>query len=268
MQAKLLHNQWFGKALGILVAVIFAPADLLLTAIWAACGLVVGHGFDEWSKRFVHPAQLGRLWRRLKPKSPGSRPNMQYTFAAMGYIAKAGGRVLPAHIDYAEQLMQRLGFGAEDRRQAIEWFIAGKNPGYPFERLAAACTDEIEPRSVLRDMVVECMCRAAAITDDDHSRQALATLATIFGVPTETLISTYRAVVELNDVPPAALDAAYETLGVKPGWSAARVKKAYRRLVFRCHPDRLAGVSKRSVRRAEKRMIRLREALEIIEAAR
>ncbi len=214
--SKLLYNRWFGKAVGILASVVFAPSDPKFLIFWVACGIGVGHGFDWWSARFLHPTQLGRLWRRLKPKSQSSRPSMQFTFAAMGRIAKACGRVLPAHIDYAEQLMSRLGFSAVDRRQAIEWFSAGKNPDYPFARLANECCAESNARPVLREMIVECMCRAAAITDDDDSRQALAELATLLQVPTQYLSQTYRAVVELNDLPPAVLDAAYETLGAAP----------------------------------------------------
>jgi len=184
---------------------------------------------------------------------------MQFTFAAMGRIAKSGGKVLPAHIDYAEQLMSRLGFGRVDRRQAIEWFSAGKEPDFPFT--------ESSTRPVLREMVIECMCRAAAITDDDNSRQSLAELATLLGVPAPTLTMTYRAIVELNDVPPAALDAAYETLCAEPEWNAEKIKKAYRRLISRYHPDRLGSASKRTVRRAERRMVELREALETIQSS-
>ncbi len=266
MGSKLLHNRWFGKALGLLVSVVFAPADLKITVFWIVCGIGVGHGLDLWSARFLHPAQLGRLWKRLKPKSESSRPTMQFTFAAMGCIARAGGQVLPAHIDYAEQLMSRLGFGAVDRRQAIEWFTQGKKPDYPFTGLANECLTESSARPVLQEMVIECMCRTAAITDDDNSRQALAELATLLGVPTEHLTRTYRAVVELNDVPPAMLDAAYKTLGATPEWNAAQIKKAYRRLVSRHHPDRLGSASKRTIRRAERRLVELREALEIIQA--
>ena len=70
-----------------------------------------------------------------------------------------------------------------------------------------------------------------------------------------------------NDLPPAVLDAAYETLGAAPDWNAAKIKKAYRRLISKYHPDRLGSASKRTVRRAERRMVQLREALEIIQAA-
>jgi len=266
--SKLLHNRWFGKALGILISVVFAPRDPTLTIFWVVCGIGIGHGFDLWSTRFLHPTQLGRLWRRLKPKSVDSRPSMQFTFAAMGRIAKSGGKVLPAHIDYAEQLMSRLGFGGVDRRQAIEWFSAGKEPDFPFVTLANECSTESSTRPVLREMVIECMCRAAAITDDDNSRQSLAELATLLGVPAPTLTMTYRAIVELNDVPPAALDAAYETLCAEPEWNAEKIKKAYRRLISRYHPDRLGSASKRTVRRAERRMVELREALETIQSAR
>lgn len=142
--SKLLHNRWFGKSVGAVAALITSPAKPELTLLWLAAGIALGHVFDTWSQRFAHPSQLGVLWRRLNPKTARARPSMQFTFAAMGRIAKVSGQVLPEHIDYAEALMKRLKFNPGDRHQAIIWFNAGKDPAYPFAELAQLCLDESE----------------------------------------------------------------------------------------------------------------------------
>lgn len=267
--SKLLHNRWFGKALGMVAALIVSPPQPKLTLIWLACGIAVGHVFDVWSQRFNHPSQLGALWRRLNPSAANARPTMQFTFAAMGRIAKASGQVLPAHIDYAEELMRRLKFTPDDRHQAILWFTAGKDPAYPFAELAEQCCSESERTPVLREIAIECMCRAALITDNPDSANALLSLTGALQVDDATVDQVRASVAALVDDVAPAVAQAYERLGVTETASDADVKQAYRRMVARLHPDRLAHkANHREVKLAEKRMAECREALEIIQATR
>lgn len=267
--SKLLHNRWFGKALGMVAALIMSPPQPKLTLLWLACGVAIGHLFDTWSQRFTHPSQLGALWRRLNPKAPSARPTMQFTFAAMGRIAKASGRVLPAHIDYAEELMKRLKFTSEDRHQAITWFTAGKDPVYPFAELADQCRAEAARSPVLRDIAVECMCRAALICDNVDAANALAALAGSLDIDAAALEQVQLAIAELHDTVAPAVAEAYEMLGVTEQASDSDVKQAYRRMVAKLHPDRLAHTAtRREVKIAEKQLAECREALEIIQATR
>ncbi len=268
-RSNLLNNQWFGKALGGVTALIFAPPEASATLWWTAFGIVAGHGLDRWSERLAHPSQLGdlRSWLRLKPSAPQSRPSMQFTFASMGRIAKASGRVLPAHIDYAEELMGRLGFTPDDRKRAIAWFNAGKEPAYPFAELAELCRREA--RQTLIDMATECMCRTLLIARNPDSETALGSLTHALGVPEQQLDEVLKAMVELHvDVAPHVAHA-YRTLDVEQSATDDQIKQAYRRKVAKLHPDRLAhSATAREVRAAEKELARCHEALAIIQATR
>lgn len=267
--SELFRNNWFGKALGAVTALIFAPPDVVTTAVWVAVGMTLGHSLDRWSSRLAHPSQLGELrsWLRIKPRSTAARPTMQFTFAAMGRIAKASGQILPAHIDYAEHLMGRLQFKADDRRRAIAWFNAGKDPAYPFAELADKCRSEGNP--LLIAMAAECMCRILLVARNDDSETALMALAAAVAVPASQIDATISAMAELKDQAAPSVAKAYQTLGVSESAGDAEIKQAYRRQVARLHPDRLAHkATEREVKAAERQLAECREALEIIQATR
>ena len=267
--SQLLHNRWFGKALGGVTALIFAPPDWAATLGWVGFGVVAGHYLDRWSARMAHPSQLGDLgaWRKCRPKSTDARPTMQFTFAAMGRISKASGQVAPEHIDYAEQLMHRLGFSAQDRQRAIAWFNAGKDPSYPFAELAQHCI--AEANELLLDMAAECMCRTLLIARNSDSETALTGLAVALQIPATRVEEIMVSLASLRADPPHHLEDAYATLGLTQAASFADAKQAYRRLVARLHPDRLAHTATaREVKAAEAELAKCREALEIIEATR
>ncbi len=267
--SRLLYDRWFGKALGAVAALIFSPPQPALTLMWLVFGIALGHIFDSWSRGIAHPSHLGALWRRLNTNAAPSRPTMQFTFAAMGRIAKASGCVVPAHIDYAEELMQRLKFKRDDRHQAIVWFTAGKDAAYPFAELARQCCDDYAELPVLRDFSVESMCRVALIVDNADSGNALLSLATALKVDEATLDRVREDIAALNDNVAPAVANAYEMLGVAESASDADVKQAYRRMVSRLHPDRLIHkASQREVKLAAQQMAECREALEMIQATR
>jgi DnaJ like chaperone protein len=232
-----------------------------------AVGLACGAAFDRWAGRHLHPARLRRLLRR-RPLA-GTRPTMQFTFSGMGRIAKSSGSVLPAHIDYAEDLMHRLGFTAGDRRQAIAWFEQGKNPACPFQEIADACAEEICEEPVLAEMMLECLCRIALIADTPTSRETLYALAGLVGVEAGACEAACSEVADLISEPPPALAEAYEALNVAPGATEDEINTAYRRLIAQHHPDRLGpAATPRQVEHATRRVAEIAEAMALIRASR
>ena len=267
--SQLLRNNWFGKALGAVTALVFAPPDIPTTLGWMAFGIIAGHSLDRWSARLAHPSQLGdlRSWLRLKPRGPAARPSMQYTFASMGRIAKASGTVLPAHIDYAEHLMRRLNFTLEDRQRAIAWFNAGKDPAYPFAELAVHCKREANPTLIA--MAAECMCRTMLVERNTDSETTLMALVAALGVSAAQVEETLTELARLHEQTAPSVAQAYATLGINDSASDSEVKQAYRRLVSKLHPDRLAHkATEREVKAAQRRLAQCHEALEIIQATR
>ncbi len=110
---------YWGKVIG-------AAAGLVTGRPWMAIiGLILGHQFDRgFADRFTKfgpDISSGRL-----EKLPGQY--VKALFQTMGHLAKVDGRVTEDEIRAVRALMNRLGLGPVEVRQAIGWFEAGKVP--------------------------------------------------------------------------------------------------------------------------------------------
>ncbi len=248
--------------------------DPLWLAIWLILGITLGHLYDLWASRDAthksdNVAGLGQT------HTTSANPQLQYLFAALGRIAKAGGRVRTAHVTYATSLMQQMGMDKNARTLAQGWFNAGKSNGYSFQKLARACLRWDESTSQSRLTILRCMCHMAVI---EVSNEAIACLKQLGGY---LGFSPAHVAREFGDVhntsaPPQAqpesvaerkLKAAFERLGVAPDAPFTAVKHAYRQKVSRHHPDKLPVDASEGARRyAQQQMIELRDALELIQS--
>src|SRR5690349_1989715 len=113
--------KWTGKAVGGVLGL------LTLGPVGAALGLLLGHQFDEQAGddqpringngRAENLAEIGERFFRA-------------TFRVMGYLAKADGRVSEREISAARGVMTELRLNPAQVRAAIEYFTAGKQPGF------------------------------------------------------------------------------------------------------------------------------------------
>jgi DnaJ like chaperone protein len=207
--------------------------------------------------------------------TPASRrvmPYTEFTFAALGRLAKASGVVRPVHIELAQRLMRDLGFGPDDRRRAILLFDYGKRPDCDFVPLSIACRKTLEDRDVLNEMALESLCVMAWAEGPPKAecRRELERLAALLGVRARQLQSTEARVAEhKRQQLPAPLRQAYQVLGVDHWIDDAELKLAYRRLMSRHHPDKLgATVDTRELEEARENSIAIRDAYDFIRANR
>jgi DnaJ like chaperone protein len=279
MHSQLLHNRWFGKAVGTACACIWGPADAVGFSVAIICGIAVGHLYDWWAYRQLLKDTEGfaSVPKGVKGRQALETPHLKYLFAAMGTLAKANGIVRKAHIDAAERLMRRLQLDTAGRKQAIDWFNQGKTSNIRFNRLARECLGADAREIALRNLMLESMCEIAAITPTPPVLGQLKQLGTALGFSKGRVGEVFgEAHVQVprvdmpqesakSTVPREVLQAA-DTLSVSVDEPLEGVKRAYRRLVSRCHPDKLgAHASADAVSNAQREMIALREALEVME---
>lgn len=77
---------------------------------------------------------------------------------------------------------------------------------------------------------------------------------------TESIIGTYAS--------PGNIDASYKVLEITPEATDDEVKKAYRTMAMKFHPDKVAGLGDEVVKNAEERFRKVQEAYETIKRAR
>ena len=104
-----------GKLIGFLVGL------WLGNLVGALLGLWLGHLYDAGMRR-----QRGFSFRRM-PGKVEQALFLHTTFAVMGHIAKAAGRVSEQQIRIATLFMDRMQLQGELRREAQESFRQGKD---------------------------------------------------------------------------------------------------------------------------------------------
>ena len=234
---------WWGKVIG------GAFGWMLLGPLGALLGAALGHRFDKGLDQLEHdggPAPGG--W--------SSRERVQTafftaSFAVMGHVAKADGRVTEDELAVASELMQRMGLSPEQRKLAQNLFREGKKPGFDLDAVLDQFRDECRGRPDLVQVFLEVLLSAAYVDGElhdgerhalEHIRRRLRIRPVDFQRIEAMVAAQYehmrsghggRAKPRLED--------AYAVLGVASDASDEEVKRAYRRLMSRHHPDKLVA---------------------------
>lgn len=262
---------YWGKVVG-------AVAGLATGRPWMALiGLVLGHQFDrgfaDKFTKFGPKVSNGRL-EQLSPQF------IEVLFHAMGHIAKADGRVSEDEIRATRALMHRLGLGPVEARKAMTWFEAGKDPSWPIrmkmQELRGTGARKQENRALFVRLLMEVALSNATLhhrervilwvvcTEFDIGRVELAQL--------EAMLRAQRGFKRsaAGDADAKRVRAAYETLGVEKSSTDDDIKKAYRRLMNKNHPDKLAADNPdaAAVAEAERRTREVRGAYEMLKTRR
>ena len=196
------------------------------------------------------------------------------TFGVMGRVAKADGRVSPEEIRLAEQVMDQLGLDGAQRRAARDLFNQGKSDAFPLDDVLDQLRSECLRGANIRRMFLEIQFQAAWADGGLHpqERALLQHIAARLGLSRAQYIELERMFGSATrvDADAPSLEHAYETLGVTPSTPDAEVKRAYRRLMSRHHPDKLAasGLPEEMMRAATERTQQIKAAWETVKAAR
>lgn len=223
------------------------PATLLGAAAGLAIasipGALLGGLLGQVLDRRLRLQSLDHLRELLGAKRPPPLDDEDLLFMLIGCLAKSDGRVLDSHIQAARNEMQRLGLDESGRRRAMQAFNRGKQVDDKELRLALRALHERPERG--ETLLRTCWRMAWA---DGRVSEAEARLIQQWGLWLEwkrgalkALAAEYEPASQVPQVKSSDYQAALRLLGVQMDSEPAVIKRAYRRLLSRHHPDKLAG---------------------------
>lgn len=197
--------------------------------------------------------------------------------AMLAKLAKADGRVTPNEIAAVEQAFSRLGFDSNTRAYAVNVFRRAKDDTHTIFEYAAefsAAVDSVEVRELFYGLLWDLACADGVVGTSELS--ILRRIPFTLGIRSEWFnvylhdrsagSSRGRSRARTPEPPRDELADAYATLGVSPSASDADVKKAYRELAKKNHPDllRAQGLPEELVGKATEKMGRINDAWSLI----
>ncbi len=265
---------WLGKFFG------GAFGFLLGGPLGAILGASIGHQFDEGI------AGIDGIERETFGHGEQHRVQMAFftaTFAVMGHIAKADGKVSQAEINLAKRVMDEMALPPEMRDTAKKLFQQGKNKDFSLDEVLLQFRHECHRRVHLIRMFLEIQLQAALAdgTLDREEEQILVHICQMLGVSRfefERLKIQIQAQQRFygqgrqqqSRTRTSSLQDAYAILGINASASDAEVKKAYRRLMNQNHPDKLVakGLPEEMMTLAKEKTQKISKAYELIQKSR
>lgn len=247
--------QFIGKIIGFILGYKFFGG-----IFGGLLGLIAGHFFDK--KRYELGTVSSSLFgKRLTRQSLF----MQTTFATLGHIAKAKGRVTEEDIQLARDLMTRLNLDNANRQLAQSAFTQGKDPDFPLRTVISEFRQACGQRRDLLRMFLDVQIQAALHDGvlEESEQKVLRTIADAMGVSAmqfEQMLAMMMAAQRFRQgyqhqhyqqhqqqsggsyyQSESSLADAYKILGVNANDEQNTVKRAYRKLMNEYHPDKLVA---------------------------
>jgi DnaJ like chaperone protein len=285
---------WLGKVVG------GAFGFVMGGPLGAALGAALGHQFDQGGPEI----RFETLGASPEETEVVRRAFFMGTFQVMGFVAKADGRVSESEIAVARHIMDRMQLTEDLKLLAMRLFNEGKDDRFgvasAIEEFRACCSLHAHLPRLFMALQVE-----LALADGSVSRQEEATLLQIcdqlgfsryeyFGIKTRLeaerrfggmgsqgnahhqsgrFREEYRQRQQTHTESlgiRTELQEAYAILQLRATASEVEIKKAYRRLISRHHPDKLVGKGQgsESVQKATEMTQKIQKAYDLICKAR
>ena len=206
---------------------------------------------------------------------------IESVFAVMGALCKADSVVTRDEIDTVEQIFGMLRLTDEQRRLAKSAFSEGKQPHFDLDAAVDRFAAISRGRAPLVQLFLQLQCMAVAADGQFHPAEhaILVRVAGRLGLTegdVAQLESLLRAAIggaargPAGRPPQDRLADAYVALGVTPEAAPADIKRAYRRLISKNHPDKLTarGLPESMRAIAEERSREINAAYDLIKSSR
>ncbi len=269
---------WVGKFIG------GTFGFLMGGPLGAVFGAAVGHQFDQGQT-------ANNPFRTEVNSAEQYQAQMAFftaVFSVMGYLAKSDGRVNEAEIEFTRHVMTRLQLNEDMKKTAMRLFNEGKHADFPLDNVLQQFRSECQNRLHLLRFFVELQLELALADGLLHpaeerlllricerlhfSRFELHALKTVLEAQLRMggwQHQHSRGRVQSQQREPT-LEESYAILGVNASASDQDIRRAYRRLLSRHHPDKLAaeGVPEDTLQKANEKTHEIRKAWESVRKAR
>ena len=177
-------------------------------------------------------------------------------------VIKADGRVLKSEISFVKPFLVR-NFGEEGAKQALQLLKQlleqSINPTDVAQQIRQHVNYSV--RLELVHLLLEVAKADGEVVDaETHSIELIATQMGISAADYQSLLSLYRTHTDENW--------AYTALEIQPTATDDEVKKAYRRMAMKYHPDKVANAGEEIRQQATEKFRKINEAYEAIKAMR
>ena len=262
---------WWGKVIG------GAFGFVLGGPLGALFGAALGHNFDIRRSGAYQPSPI-----EFDPRERAQTAFFTASFAVMGYLAKADGRVTREEVQAATAIMGQMGLDPELRQVAQRLFREGRQPHFDLQEVLNQLRRECRGRRNLLRLFIEIQLAAAFADGELHPREykVLVQICETLGFSRyelDILVAMTRAQHRFRRGTgrPArdtemSLKDAYAMLNVSPAAEPPDIKRAYRRLMSQHHPDKLVakGLPEEMVRVATQKTQEIKAAYEKVREAR
>lgn len=229
--------RFWGKFFGFVIGFMFGRFFGALLGLW------LGHLYD---KRPGGGASFSQILGQAKNRQ-GIFFNT--TFAVMGHVAKASGRVTETDIRIATLLIDQMRLTGDARKEAQQAFREGKEPDFDLCSSLQAFRAVTQGRQELVQMFIEIQIQTA-LSDgelDAAEHAILMTVAQELGYgrqQLDELLKRWQAEFRFHQTSSGnktSITDAYHLLGITAEATDQEVKRAYRKLMNEHHPDKLVA---------------------------
>jgi DnaJ like chaperone protein len=262
----------YGKFLaGGLGWALFGPIGGLL-------GFLAGTIYDEKENFIPEPADAPGK------EDPSTRPG-DFTVSLLVLVAatmKADGRVTKKELDYVKQFFVQQ-FGVDKARESMLMLRDIVKQDIPVDQVCGQIRVHMDYHSRLQ--LLHTLYSIAAADNYLHPNEvyAIDRMARLMGIQESDLYSI-RAMFEeedftdyghyerqrarTRDISTAKLSKAYQIMGVDPSATDEEIKRAYRQMAVKYHPDKVAHLGEDHQKVATQKFQKVQEAYETIRQAR
>jgi DnaJ like chaperone protein len=175
-------------------------------------------------------------------------------------VMKSDRRVLKSELDFVKDYFLRA-YGEESAREAVRILKNVLDQNIPVEEISQQIARYMDYSSRLQLLhLLYGISKADGLVSDEELK-TIENIAHNMGIRTEDLISI-RSLYADN------LDAAYQVLEITPSATDEEVKKAYRKMAVKYHPDKVSYLGEEIKKQANDKFQQLNAAYEKIRKAR